>query len=323
MKNMCVQGDFSISRENGQYIKGIAILFVILGHLGWLDGAGVWGVHIFCFLSGYGLYCSGQSNGTKHYWLKKLENVYFPYLFCTILFLIAKWLMYGPMKVSVLLASLLGLDFGLNADPTMWYISYIFACYVVFWLYLRISEKSNILAIVVAGVMWLGMAVAGLKGIIWHQGTVAWAYVFSFPLGVAVGLLRNWTIHKRLRDLLCVVVGAVALLVVILRYGKPHGSVELFIYSFAAFAAILTLFWITDFCLLKHYGKIISVVGQYSFFMYLNEAFLLEIRNTYCSGINGAVTGVLVIVLSFLLAVVMSKGWNKVKTACWFKKALT
>lgn len=48
----------NISEDGTQVLKGIAIILVILGHLGYLDMPGVGGVHIFLILSGYGIYCS-------------------------------------------------------------------------------------------------------------------------------------------------------------------------------------------------------------------------------------------------------------------------
>lgn len=36
------------------------------------------------------------------------------------------------LGVGGVLCTLMGLDFGLNVDPTMWRISFIFVCYAVF-----------------------------------------------------------------------------------------------------------------------------------------------------------------------------------------------
>lgn len=306
--------DLSISKENTLYLKGIAILFVILGHLGWLDGTGAWGVHIFCFASGYGLLCSSQINGLDRYWKKKLENVYLPYLFCTVIFLFIRWGMKRSLGAKVLFVSLMGLDFGLNSDPTMWYISYIFACYFVFWLYVKLSAINKFVAVSVAAVLWGAMHVAGLLGIIWHHGTIAWAYVFTFPLGILVGWIRKRQIRKSVRNVLCSITGLLALFVVVLRYGKAHGGVEQFLYTFSAFTVVLMIMWITDTLPLSKYARFLAVLGKYSFFMYLNEAFLIQIKFTYFKQVNDILMDILLLITSFLLAVGLSKTWDILKS---------
>ena len=77
---------FVLSKEKTRILKGVAILFVLLGHMGILDGAGTWGVHIFVFLSGYGLLCSAEKTELANYWKKRIGNVYIPYLCCTVIF---------------------------------------------------------------------------------------------------------------------------------------------------------------------------------------------------------------------------------------------
>lgn len=57
-------------------LKGIAILFVLLGHMGYLDASGAWGVHIFLIVSGYGLYCSEKKSGIDSFWRKRILAVY-------------------------------------------------------------------------------------------------------------------------------------------------------------------------------------------------------------------------------------------------------
>lgn len=57
-----------MKKEDTLALKAIAIIFVLLGHLNYLDSSGAWGVHIFLILSGYGLETSYQWNGLKDYW---------------------------------------------------------------------------------------------------------------------------------------------------------------------------------------------------------------------------------------------------------------
>lgn len=75
-----------IKRRPSEYIRGIAIVFVVLGHIlggtfGMIDThitsiLGIGGVTIFLLLSGYGLYQSYQKSGLQGsaYWDKKLKR---------------------------------------------------------------------------------------------------------------------------------------------------------------------------------------------------------------------------------------------------------
>jgi peptidoglycan/LPS O-acetylase OafA/YrhL len=66
-----------MSKEHFQYIKGLAILAVIIGHIGNFSGKarftplGGIGVALFLFCSGYGLTKSYEKNGLENYWMKK------------------------------------------------------------------------------------------------------------------------------------------------------------------------------------------------------------------------------------------------------------
>ena len=67
-------------------IKGMAILIIIMGHLGNIFGVRVFnplgscGVAIFLFCSGYGLQKSYYKKNLKNYWKKRFFAAYIPYI---------------------------------------------------------------------------------------------------------------------------------------------------------------------------------------------------------------------------------------------------
>ena len=63
---------FIFDKEYTLYIKGIAILLVILGHMGVIDCGGAIGVHMFLIISGYGIAISLENNGVKKYLSKRI-----------------------------------------------------------------------------------------------------------------------------------------------------------------------------------------------------------------------------------------------------------
>ena len=89
--------------------------------------------------------------------------------------------------------TLAGLDFDLNIDPTMWYISYIFACYFIAWGIFKIeSDKSKTWIALIFGIICFFIITAcGYKHVIWHQGTNVWAYGLSFPFGMFMAKARK------------------------------------------------------------------------------------------------------------------------------------
>lgn len=105
-----------------------------------------------------------------------------------------------------------GLDFNLNIDPTMWYISYIFACYFIAWgvFKIRESSKTRIWIPFIFGVScFLIITACGYKHIIWHQGTNVWAYGVSFPFGMFLAKFRKTEgkIFSIIKNLLIIISG--------------------------------------------------------------------------------------------------------------------
>lgn len=108
-----------LSKESTMELKGIAILFVILGHMGYQGVLGVVGVHIFLVVSGYGIYYSFKRNGFENFWNKRILSVYVPYLVWQIPSMIIRRIMNQNITLTDIFATLLGIDFGHLVDQTM------------------------------------------------------------------------------------------------------------------------------------------------------------------------------------------------------------
>lgn len=192
------------TRECSTVLKGVAIVLVIFGHRGLIDCAGSWGVLIFLVLSGYGIFKSVQRKGLAGYWRNRVIGVLVPYvLFCV--FQLGLSLAMGEgIGVGNVFCTVTGLDFGLNVDPTMWYISFIFACYAVFYGVWRVYERRGAAAfIAVLLTAFVLMAVVGLTNIVWHRGTAAWAYFWAFPAGVLLAMCEKRLAGGCLTGCLC------------------------------------------------------------------------------------------------------------------------
>ena len=232
--------NFVINKDLSTEIKGIAIMFVILGHMNYIDCAGAWGVHLFLLISGYGIAISLEKKGQKEYWLRRIKSVYLPYLLVTLIFLVVRLLINEKLSSLDVAISLIGLDFGRNLDQTMWYISYIFAWYGIAWLLYTLRNKKYF-CICVSAFALLLMAALGYTSVIWRKGTIAWAYFLSFPLGMFLAKYRNIKFTLFEKNALLTVIVIICSAIVILDYGKPHSGINELVFTFSAALGVLSL----------------------------------------------------------------------------------
>ena len=181
----------TLDRDAGNMLRGIAILLVMLGHTKIVRMGGAGGVALFLILSGYGLNCSCESKGPKGYWLRRIKTVWLPYFFVGVLdvFLLK------PRGAGPVLCTLAGLDLGMIADPTMWYISYVFFWYLAYYVLARLFggfpvQKRRIF--ITAGLLLACAPCVLLSRLgFWHAGSLAKTYVLCFPLGVGMSACRE------------------------------------------------------------------------------------------------------------------------------------
>lgn len=260
-----------ISKQQSLIIKAIAIIFVIMSHTGLFPCGGAIGVHLFLIVSGYGIYCSLEK-GAEDYWKKRINSVYLPYLFCASIFLIFRFFMYGKKTLLTVIVSLLGQDFNLNVDPSMWYISYIFACYLIAWTIFKLKNRPSVAFLF--GVLAFGtITLCGYKYIIWHQGTIAWNYGLSFPLGMILAKYRNVDEKKAKHTkfgMLILSFAATAFLLTV-----PHEKFIKFFFTLSCAVFVYSLLTVFEINGKNIMTKIFEAIGKQSYFMYLNEAFLI------------------------------------------------
>lgn len=151
--------------------------------MGWL---------IFLVLSGYGIFKSAQGKGLAGYWRNRVIGVLVTYVLFCVFQLGLSLAMGEEIDGGNVFCTVTGLDFGLNVDPTMWYISFIFACYAVFYGVWRVYERRGAAAFTaVLLVAFVLIAVVGLTNVAWHRGTAAWTYFWAFPAGVLLAMYEK------------------------------------------------------------------------------------------------------------------------------------
>lgn len=211
----------SLSKQKTTALKGIAIVLIVLGHMGYIRWGGAGGVSLFLILSGYGIDKSTE-NGFDSYWKKRFKKVWIPYVLITIIALIGKGL-YDWRNIAL---SLVGLDFGFLVDKTMWFISYIMLWYLGYYCFARvgncISERKTIrIAIKAIGLLaMIPVFMAFYHLGVWSVNTGALIYLMMFPFGVFLSILDSIKIKKTYRDIVIVVAMMCSIGVLYGKYGN-------------------------------------------------------------------------------------------------------
>lgn len=112
------------SKHTTNNLKAVAIILVILGHLGFINKSGEWGVGIFLLLSGYGLTQSYIKSGIIGFFKKRLLAVILPYSIVMIIWIFVDYILGNKYRILTIGTSILGLNFKSVIDVTMWYISF-------------------------------------------------------------------------------------------------------------------------------------------------------------------------------------------------------
>lgn len=263
----------TLSKEQTTRLKGIAIIIVMCAHIGLLKN-GTGGVALFLFLSGFGLMKSYDEKGLKSFWKKKITNVYFPYIIVAILQLLI-YRITDPKKTVITIS---GLSFGLNVDPTYWYISYLLFWYIAFYISgviakfiygkTQFNKDYIILMLIIAVIPLLQILIN--KGF-WTSGSGANLYKYMFPLGVLGGILSKCSINRIINKILWCIIFLSSVAYIFSNYGKVNGDNYLF------FTVLQATLWISAVQLVNRHTKnqVLDILGRYSYGIYLCEGFFM------------------------------------------------
>lgn len=298
---------FSFSKNELSEIKGAAILLVLLGHLQMIVKGGSAGVALFLIASGYGLSESAEAHGLKGYWHKRIRKVYLPYFLMACIHVAAKF----PCGLKKAAITLLGLDFGCNLDSTMWYISYIFLWYAVFYLlycFTQAAIRHRTLRDIVQILMMFaaGWGTKNLNGIAFSTAPGMPMYAFFFPMGVAVSKLGHsqfagkWNRHS---GVILAVVLAMCSSYQLRRYALAYN------FAFVVTMAFLVICIIRMIPLHPVIKKCLTWLGKYSYGIYLWEGLLIWNGDFFFPGLENAMAmNIAAILLSIFAGFVFMEG---------------
>lgn len=303
---------FDLDQEKTMQLKGLAIIFVLLGHLGYIFFAGAWGVNLFLILSGYGVYLSYSKKGLKDFFTKKIIKIYLPYLIYAII--IVCYYIYTNHFVfsrKIVLTTLLGLDINANLDKSMWYISFIFLEYILFFIIATFAKKASkiiskekfiFFAIIISSILLMKFFDFNL---LWHVNSGVTFYVFAFPIGVILAIIKDWKVNENFREMLFIFASIIYFVITICLYNNCNSFFQYFIYSLAVPGLIILVSQI-----LKTFksNKILLFFGKYSFHIYLWEWFLLQVKDTWLAPFKYLI---IIDIIYILLCVIVSYFYKK------------
>ena len=124
-------------------LKGLAIVTIVWAHVGGVLNvqfiqfiAGI-GVCIFLICSGYGMQESYKKKKFDNFWKKRITKIYLPFCLVELIGMIV----FYEFDIK---KYLLDISFIQKITAYSWYMSYIIVCYIMFYIWKKISLKFNI-----------------------------------------------------------------------------------------------------------------------------------------------------------------------------------
>lgn len=262
-------GELSLSDTS--ILKGIAIIMVVLGHIGQaipglrvFTPLGATGVGVFLLCSGYGIEKSFEKNGRDKYWYKRIIKVWFPYAVIELMALPLHW----NIGWQYILADFLLIK---PLHPFGWYMRFLFVWYLLFWVF-SFTDKYRIALLLFAGI------------IIWSVSDSLHAQnAFSFTIGVLLSKMKS---NDRFWKRKYMVIGMVAcvLLFFLRDYIKNHyhdirilwNGISLLYYSTLVLTVLISYKFLSNNSFWLPYRGL-SVIGSYSYELYLVHGYAFGI----------------------------------------------
>ncbi len=292
------------------FAKGFAMTSIVLFHYfqssfdGWLDKAitfGGSGVHLFIFISGFGLGLSSQKLKTGSFYKKRFTKILIPYyIYITIIFVLNYFIGIYPndgfyaflghiFLFKMFDESIIG-SFGTH----LWFLSAIFQLYIIFPLLIRLKKrfKTKWFVIITFGFTffyWIIINTFNLDSMLVFSNSGI-QFLWEFCLGIILAdyylkkEFKFWKIKKSLL-IVSVFIGIVItgyLAIYAGRTGKTFNDIPAFL-SYTSIV-ILTYSFVNKLSFIK---KFFVLVGKISFELYLSHMvifyFISEITISYMS----------------------------------------
>jgi peptidoglycan/LPS O-acetylase OafA/YrhL len=271
-----IYGNSVLDLKTTSQLRGIAILTVIIGHIGIIKNAGAWGVTIFLLLSGFGLTQSYLKSGLTNFFRNKIIKVLVPYSIVTIIWFILDAVIYKTSYgVIRTVLTIFGLGVKSPVDGTMWYITFILIWYVIFYVVFRFNfslKTKSVLMFIVSIVCYT--AITALL----PNTTIIRNYSFAMSIGVLISVFYRNIVNKDIKKLKKILLFSTILgftVFYLMEYLVSQSEQDrVSITGLTGFAiGIISLFSL--FNLYGFKSRILIFIGNISYELYLFEAVFL------------------------------------------------
>ena len=315
---LCFISLLSFSAENTfgknkmPVIKTFMALAIILGHLSvrvssaWIQPFRFWGapfVSMFFFISGYGVWQSFLSNHGLSFssTMKRIWKIVLPYLFTVLLYYTIVRLPSGEFNVDVLEAILTGT----SKQSHLWFVFAIIYLYLTFFLCTRLRRRR---AIILSLFAITALTIAFLRKVGYDR--CWWVSLMAFPTGCLYSMYKdriNGAIFKnRLRYCL-------AMTAAIVGVGVSYLPGVEVLYSIShIFIPIVIALVVIQLPIEKLNNRFTMHLGSISYEIYLCQLIAMDALQLFFPSIPPAVYVLCTIVLTVLLAELVSFASHKV-----------
>ena len=292
------------SKHTTNNLKAVAIILVILGHLGFINKSGAWGVGIFLLLSGYGLTQSYIKSGIIGFFKKRLLAVILPYSIVMIIWIFVDYILGNKYRILTIGTSLLGLNFKSVIDVTMWYISFLILWYIAFFCIFKLI-KNNYFKIITMFIF--SYIVYYNLYELFDQNVGVRLYTLLFPIGVFLGFLFSKELNIS-ESMLKSILGHLIIFSFILFEISLNRSYDYRYYTISII--MFSIMIISIFMFMNDFeSKILSFIGNISFELYLFEGVFINKYNFIFKFINNKFWATLIY---FILIIILSYIYHRI-----------
>lgn len=325
-----------------EQLRGLAIFFVLLGHL-WVHvsksrpGIVLSGdaVSMFLILSGFGLTVSSglKKLDYKQFISKRINRIMVPYWIATLVILLLDFfILRRTLPVNDTIMTFLGLNFSLelrHLDYVRWFVTFILLWYTIFFIGQNTFSTKN-------RIYFFLFIASILLPLNYYLFDFGWYYFFSFPFGCIIAIyyedLKRIFNKKRSAILIASIIGICYVMAYKTAFNDQHfrqmvGDIipNIFLKYVREGNSILLNMGIIFIC--GHLGekgfenKLLIALGRYSYELFLlHGVFLIKYNPLFRSSNNFAIVIGFSVLILFLfgLSIILSK----VSNLKYVKKAL-
>jgi len=291
-------------------------------------------VHIFFFLSGYGLakkYPYSESFNWKKYAINRCSMIAIPYWIAVIITYIFINILHGQnpriFEASYSLSDLLSNVFFLRnfyesareLNPTFWFIPVVVGLYMAFPFLLYLMKKRGLMTLLLIS----ALIAYSSRFVFWAYGyeparesTIFLFYIFEFAVGMAVARIPDskqiaFTIGStNIIYFLIAILGYAISYILKIKIGIGANLHEVFTYAGSVALGIFS-YQLVAYLKLGILEKSLNSIGNVAFILYLIHAppiqyIIRPFLEKYHNNSQGAITGFTILIVYFALITLLS-----------------